>query len=270
MERGCTFGFQRTARDDDGQAGRWSVTREKWICVAVALALMAGGAGLLLRLQAAQRLGAPGLKVERMADGKVVRVLLPERVAGFGSEELPPAPEEKGTLPADTTFGKRVYRAEDGFAALATVVLMGTDRTSIHKPQFCLSGQGWAIERTELVSVPVAGGGAGGGAGEAYEMPVMKLTTTKRVEAGGQVTVRRGIFVYWFVADGRLTAQHWERMWWMARELVTTGVLQRWAYVTFFADCAPGEEEATFARLQSLIGGVVPEFQLARGPGGRD
>ena len=247
------------------------MTREKWICAAVALALMAGGAVLLLRLQAAQRLGAPGLKVERTAAGAVARVLLPERVAGFSSEELPPAPEEKANLPADTTFGKRVYRAEDGFAALATVVLMGTDRTSIHKPQFCLSGQGWAIERTELVSVPVGGvGGAGGGDGVAYELPVMKLTTTKRVEAGGQVAVRRGIFVYWFVADGRVTAQHWERMWWMARELVTTGVLQRWAYVTFFADCAPGEEEATFERLKGLIGGAVPEFQLAGGRGGHN
>lgn len=243
------------------------MTPAKWIYAAVALALMAGGAVLLLRLQSAQRLGAPGLKVERTAEGKVARVLLPERVAGFASEELPPAPEEQANLPADTTFGKRVYRAEDGFAALATVVLMGTDRTSIHKPQFCLTGQGWGIERTEAVTVPVAGGG---GAGAAYELPVMKLTTTKRVEVGGQVVVRRGIFVYWFVADGRLTAQHWERMWWMARELVTTGVLQRWAYVTFFADCAPGEEEATFERLKGLIGGTVPEFQMVGKRGGRD
>jgi hypothetical protein len=149
-----------------------------------------------------------------------------------------------------------VYRADDGFAALATVVLMGTDRTSIHKPQFCLTGQGWAIERTELVPVRVAGKGGG------YELPVMKLTTTKRVEAGGQVLVRRGIFVYWFVADGRVTAQHWERMWWMARGLMGTGELQRWAYVTFFADCAPGEEAATFERLRSLVGGVVPGLHV--------
>lgn len=246
------------------------MTRAKWLYAAVALALMAGGAGLLLRLQSAQRLGAPGLKVERTAAGAVARVLLPERVAGFSSEALPPAPEEKTNLPADTTFGKRVYRAEDGFVALATVVLMGTDRTSIHKPQFCLTGQGWGIERTELVTVAVARGGEGGGTGAAYELPVMKLTTTKRVEVDGQVVVRRGIYVYWFVADGRVTAQHWERMWWMARELVTTGVLQRWAYVTFFADCAPGEEEATFERLKQLIAGAVPEFQLAGGRGGQD
>lgn len=232
--------------------------RQRWVCAGVALALMVGGAGLLLRLRAVQRLGAPGVRVERSAEGAVVRVLLPERVAGFGSEELGPAPEEKGNLPADTTFGKRVYRAEDGFAALATVVLMGTDRTSLHKPQFCLAGQGWVIERTEWVTMGIASRGAD-------ELPVMRLTTTKKVEGGGQVFVRRGIFVYWFVAEGRVTAQHWERMWWMARDLITTGVLQRWAYVTFFADCAPGEEEATFERMRLLIGGVVPELHVARG-----
>ena len=237
--------------------------RQRWVCAGVALALMAGGAGLLLRLQAAQRLGAPGVRVERNAEGAVVRVWLPERVAGFGSEELGPAPEEKANLPADTTFGKRAYSAEDGFAVQATVVLMGTDRTSIHKPQFCLAGQGWAIERTERVTMGIASAGAGAG-----ELPVMRLTTTKRVEAEGRFFVRRGIFVYWFVADGRVTAHHAERMWWMARELITTGVLQRWAYVTFFADCAPGEEEATFERMRGLIGGVVPELHVARGAGG--
>ena len=237
-------------------AGGGGLTRERWVCLGLALVLMAGGSWLLVGLKSAQRLGEPGVRVERDGRGGVTKVELPERVAGFGSEELPPAPEEKGALPTDTTFGKRVYRAEDGFAALATVVLMGTDRTSIHKPQFCLTGQGWAIERTELVPVRVAGKGGG------YELPVMKLTATKRVEAGGQMLVRRGIFVYWFVADGRVTAQHWERMWWMARDLMGTGVLQRWAYVTFFADCAPGEEEATFERLRSLVGGVVPELHV--------
>ena len=123
--------------------------------------------------------------------------------------------------------------------------------------------QGWTIERTERVTMGIASAGAGAG-----ELPVMRLTTTKRVEAEGQFFVRRGIFVYWFVADGRVTAQHAERMWWMARELITTGVLQRWAYVTFFADCAPGEEEATFERMRGLIGGVVPELHLAGGAQG--
>ena len=39
------------------------------------------------------------------------------------------------------------------------------------------------------------------------------------------------------------------------------GVLQRWAYVSYFAYCWPGQEDATFARMKQLIAASVPEFQ---------
>jgi hypothetical protein len=58
-------------------------------------------------------------------------------------------------------------------------------------------------------------------------------------------------------------------MWWMARDLFRTGILQRWASISYFAACAPGQEEATFKRIKQLIAASVPEFQLvprATGP----
>ena len=57
------------------------------------------------------------------------------------------------------------------------------------------------------------------------------------------------------------TARHWQRMWWMARDLLRTGVLQRWASIGYFASCAPGQEEAAFARLKQFISASAPEFQ---------
>jgi hypothetical protein len=66
------------------------------------------------------------------------------------------------------------------------------------------------------------------------------------------------------VADNLLSAgaSGFERMWWMARERLRTGVLQRWAYVSYFAPCAPGQEDATFERMKKLITSTVPGFQL--------
>ena len=52
-------------------------------------------------------------------------------------------------------------------------------------------------------------------------------------------------------------------MWWMARDLICTGVLQRWAYISYFALCPPGEEEATFEQMKALIARSMPEFQPA-------
>ena len=46
-------------------------------------------------------------------------------------------------------------------------------------------------------------------------------------------------------------------------------MLQRWAYVSYFALCAPGDEDATFLRLSRLVAASVPEFQLAAGDPGR-
>jgi hypothetical protein len=67
------------------------------------------------------------------------------------------------------------------------------------------------------------------------------------------------------VADQELTADHLQRMWWMARDLIRTGILQRWAYVSCFSVCVPGQEEATYQRMKEFIVAAVPEFQLTNG-----
>jgi hypothetical protein len=48
----------------------------------------------------------------------------------------------------------------------------------------------------------------------------------------------------------------------LALNLLRTGVLQRWAYVSYFSVCEPGQEDATFARMEKLIAASVPAFQL--------
>jgi hypothetical protein len=167
-----------------------------------------------------------------------------------------------GWLPQDTSFGQRVYRAPDGFQTSVNVVLMGSDRTSIHKTEFCLEGQGWAIDRnaSSQATVPVD-------RPFRYDLPVTKFVATKQVTVQGQPVTARGIYVLWFVADNdEYTARHWQRMWWMARDLLRTGVLQRWASISYFAACAPGQEDATFERMKKFIVASAPEFQLVPRP----
>jgi hypothetical protein len=94
----------------------------------------------------------------------------------------------------------------------------------------------------------------------------MKLTTSQSFkEKNGASTLVRGIYLYWFVSEHHLTGRHAERMWWMAQDLIQNGILQRWAYVTVFAGCFPGQEEETFERMKEFISLSVPEFQLSTG-----
>ena len=77
---------------------------------------------------------------------------------------------ERNSLPQDTTLGKRLYHFEDGFEVLSSVVLMGNDRTSLHKPEICILVQGWNIDSTEVEQVKMT-------QPFAYDLPVTKLNT---------------------------------------------------------------------------------------------
>src|SRR5688500_10816562 len=140
---------------------------------------------------------------------------------------------------------------------------MRTDRTSIHKPQYCLSGQGQQIVSSEVITIPIS-------KPHPYELKAMKLTTRSERNIDGNKVPVGGVFIYWFVADGHLTPHHGERMWLMVKEMVTTGLLQRWAYVAYFGNCPAGEEAALTERLTKFVAESVPQFQLTTGPAGQN
>ena len=230
------------------------------VCLVAGLCLIAGM--VLVRLKTSHHLGNPGVVVAEGKlfdpDGEVVAtnmVPLPE-VEGYKSELLPVSSRELGMLPKDTVYGRRRYTAADKRWTDLNVVLMGTDRTSIHKPQICLTSQGWTIVKTEVQAVPMA-------APVAYQLPVMKLTAVKKFKApDGNIYDARAVYAYWFVCENRITPRHGERMFWLAKDLLFTGTLPRWAYISYMGVCAPGEEEVTFERMKRLMSASVPRFQV--------
>lgn len=249
------------------------MNKQQIIATLVALGLMAGAAALLARMHAGQRLGRPGVNVVPLPmhdpQGIVIgtnKVDLPATLPGFVSEEMPIDHVVLDWLPKDTTFGRRVYRAEDGLEVQLNVVLMGTDRTSIHKPEYCLTGQGFAIDRREQLFIDVR-------RPHPYRLPVVRMILSKELptKEAGKVTFR-ALYVFWFVADQEITADHNKRFLSMAEHMLRTGELQRWAYVSCLAawQDVPGQDAQQFAemvygRMRDFIAAAVPEFQLAAG-----
>lgn len=238
------------------------MTKQKLILTVLALAMIGGGAALLVQMKAKQRLGEPGVKTELLPGSKNLRVLLPEYVLTYNSQEIQQDTIVTNVLPPDTSYGQRFYfnHGNSNEWVQLNVVLMGADRTSLHKPQYCLEGAGWKIDyaATMETKIPLT-------RPQTYELPVIKLLSTRPFrDASGQVTTYRGIYVYWFVADGAMSGDKsgGERMWWMAKNLLQTGVLQRWAYISCFAVCLPGQEDATYERMKKFIAAAVPQFQL--------
>lgn len=239
------------------------MNKQKTILFAATLLLIASTGWFLAHLHSFQRLGKPGVKTRPLASGQNLEVVLPEHVLDYTSELIPPAEIETNTLPADTSFGKRLYTSADSFWVALSTVLMGGDRTSLHKPQFCLEGQGWQLGPSSysLATIPIQ-------RPYPYDLTVGKLIGSKSFQDGGEVKRLQAIYVYYYVADGALSASAtgFQRMWWMARDLIKTGVLQRWAYVSYMAVCEPGQEDATFERMKTFIAASAPEFQLTPAP----
>ena len=237
------------------------MNHKNWSLFLVTLALIGGTAFGLNRLRTHQRLGAPGIKSSPIAGSRRLNLYLPQYVLDYNSIIVPTDKEVLRGLPQDTSFIQRHYLSSSSNELLLNIVLMGTDRTSIHKPQFCLTGSGWNIDGGESAPDTLRVESP-----HPYDLPVMKLLTSREVNDQGKPVTQRGIYVYWFVADNDLTSDHWTRMRNMATHLLRTGELERWAYVSCFAECWPGQENATYERMKQFITASVPKFQLATNP----
>ncbi len=90
---------------------------------------------------------SPRVGIKLAADG-VNPVTLP---AYLGSEWEGQAADisaiEREVLPADTGFSRKNYVSlqRPNERVFLSIVLSGRDRTSIHRPEICLVGQGWTI-----------------------------------------------------------------------------------------------------------------------------
>ncbi len=229
------------------------------ILLVSALLIMGVGAGWLIHFSSNQNLGRPGVRVQELEDSGKLAIQLPSTVLDYVSEELEPSEIELQVLPDDTTLARRLYTAPDGMEIMLSVVLMGTDRTSIHKPEYCLTSQAWQILDRSTVSVEIAEPAP-------YSLPMREFTTRRLVQRpDGSAEQWGGVYLFWFVADGRLASGHYERLAEMTWDLLRTGTLSRWAYISCFATCTPGEEKEASARVQEFIAAAVPEFQTTVG-----
>lgn len=238
------------------------MTRIHHYSIAAAFAIIALTALAVVRLRYSQRLGEPavgmiGLPVVTES-GNVARtnsVFLPQSTPGYEVSVAPMDDIEISFLPPDTSFGRRRFTSSDGkLSVQTTVVLMRSDRTSMHRPEFCLSRSGWNIKRQVTQSVRLHGH-------PSRDVDVRRLDVTQfgRDETGKSVQAA-AVYAFFFVAPGLTTASPVTRTLWMMRSLFESNVLQRWAYVSYFAPCEPGDEEKTFQKIAQLIGQTAPEF----------
>ncbi len=134
---------------------------------------------------------------------------------------------EKSMLPSDTVINKKRYRHPDGRHIIATVVMSGRERASIHRPERCLVGQGSEIEDSHVIEVPFDGRGP-------FDVRILDMLHHVRVQ--GVPKSYGSYYAYWFVGKGRETSSHNARLFYMAADRVLFNKSHRWAYIAFSGD----------------------------------
>lgn len=177
------------------------------------------------------------------------------RCARCGGTFSPGSPVEWSLLPSDTEIIKKIYRQNEDPPLVASIVLSGKDRTSIHRPQICLVGGGQEIVATHTRAITLPDG-------REVKITVLDLLWRGRT-ADGRPLTRERYFAYWFVGPDHETASHWVRMFWMGFERIFHGVSHRWAYVNVSGprgDQAPNH----LANLDAFIRDFYPQVVRPR------
>lgn len=257
-ERGATdVGGQRPPLQEI--RGRWDFQRG-WVMAGLVAGAALGVAGAARRIEAWP--ASPRAGVRLAADG-VNPVELPGLLGvDWVGQTAPVSAVERAVLPADTGFSRKLYvslrdRREQVFVSL---VLSGRDRTSIHRPELCLVGQGWTITGREVREFAVKG---------RPPVPATVLRIERAVAARGQVVRVPALFVYWFVGADRVVASNWERVWHASFDRLRRGQSHRWAYAAMQTTALDGEAAAG-RRLQEVMGYAVPWWQAGETEGRKD
>ncbi len=218
---------------------------------------------VILQVALALGLGTVFFLPQKTALGPAgITLTLPDNVGAWKGHDAAVSPEELKGLAPDTGFARRFYKDAAGNEMYVSIVLSGTDMAnSIHRPERCLSAQGWTVERSDKVKIDVPSAAA--------PLTVTKLSDEKEFHTDATHTLAfRNLNYYWFIGSHDITASHWKRTFIDVKDRILYGEAQRWAYITVASSVTDnlkpsgGLNSTDTARLvEGFIAQVVPQFK---------
>lgn len=251
----ATFLEKRSAKRGKAKSGREMVAlppaKNPWPYVAVSAVICGAGLAMCAITDTTYRVGPPPVSLN-----------LPAKLGDYESQEMPMQAIERQALNEGVEIGRRFYFKKDR-AVLASVVMSGPIKRSLHEPQICLPGQGWIINNKSLIEFDC---------GLPQPVQATLLTMHRDVQdATGRVVRTRALNVYWYQgSQGRTASSYDEHVGFTYADALLRNIDHRWALLSFFApmkDEALGFQDA-FAELnmledmKSFMRELVPPLQL--------
>ncbi|NDA10245.1 MAG: exosortase-associated EpsI family protein [Verrucomicrobia bacterium] len=183
---------------------------------------------------------------------------LPEKIGVFTGKVIAATPGELAILPTDTQIVRREYTDPGGDRIMASIVLSGGEKRSIHRPEVCLPAQGWSMRGGKIERVALADGS---------DLDVMNLSLVRQVEVGpGDRRNLYAHYFYWFVGKNVTTPNHWRRVFLTSYDRITKNLNHRWAYVIVMSIVTEGfvsggkNEPQTVQMLKEFTAQIAPTF----------
>ncbi len=158
---------------------------------------------------------------------------------------------EKQMLPADTVLVRKLYSCRGKPNLAVSIVISSSEEVSIHRPQMCLTGQGYDISSEETWSIPLLGR-------QPLQVRLLSLFNLRQI-TGNRKAVVQSFYAYWFVSKGYETPSSAWRIFYATWDRVFRGHVSRWAYVSIAGE-KPRGSGAADPQLHSFIQNLYPQI----------
>ena len=212
-----------------------SSLRMGWIHLGVTVLVLGGGLLICQASDVTYRVGPLGIVPQ-----------MPGIVGPFVSSEQPMTAREKMALAEDVGIERRIYTKPDR-TILATLVMSGAEKRSLHSPDVCLPAQGWQMTSESEIVLDLAPG--------QEVRATLKTMRREIMDEQGRRHRLRAIFLFWFVgSDGSTCAGNQEHVWRTYSDAFFKNINHRWSMLTFFVPLPldSGLMDDSFSELAAL------------------
>jgi hypothetical protein len=218
-----------------------------WVAVPLPRRTLAQLAVLFLLLATTIGICA-GTDIRYLVSRAGVTLDMPLSVADYQGRTIGVTAREKDGLDEGVKLERFGYLNQKGRTVIASIVLSGHLKRSLHRPEVCLPSQGWSIVESVPVSISKPDGGS-------FNATYLRLFLDHMDENGRRIR-QRGVNIYWYVgSDDTTCASHYEHVAATYLDAIFRNLNHRWAMVSVFLPIPPGEmegPEGMFAEFTAL------------------
>lgn len=218
--------------------------------------------GICLGTDISFHVAAPGVKL-RADDSHLP--YLPLSLGDYQGREYDMTTDEKNLLDEGVRLARNVYASAAGRQIMATVILSGFEKRSLHRPEVCLPNQGWTV--TDRTQIPLR-------MKDGREITIMMMRIFRDAEPQPGVRVRtRAVNFYWYIgSDGTSCADHYEHVFLSYYDSVFRNIQHRWAMASIYVPLPeqrigqedPMQELNAVEDTREFLAQLAPAFMLTK------